>query len=485
MVFIDPVIQRTKVYVHLLDSYIDYIPDHSPSRGAIVLNGLEVFTCIMPSQPSTKIALSLESVNVFLVDDRIELNKPSQSFMKTTSIGSKNYLEAIGFLSVLKLQNMYMNIKINSDHPKVNIELSSIDIHLSTCADSFQTLINLVTYAMDQKKTDDFQEQSQIPAYIVQTSPDMFASVDENSFNKAKPPILLAQKDISRFNYVEEYFKKDNDPSHHGNIPPEKPFRKHKIQTQDGIIHVLLEDIDQFKIVDDFYQADKKNVEKNESTHVKALYMVRVNNLNFWWKLYDGYDWDYLRADMASIHHTSKRQQRTNEHTQSGFGDEIADYSDKQQYKTKHTSRDPSMEITLNSLSIDWKLLPDHDPTSMYLDLRIQDLEILDHIKTSKWNKFLGYMRSSNVPRENNASMVNLALVGLRPLLDYPEDQEHRLKIEILPIRLFIDQDALYFLIKYFTFDPHYLRSTVMISPSDVKKEKKERKKKRPIFFRK
>ncbi|KAI8885102.1 hypothetical protein K501DRAFT_246445 [Backusella circina FSU 941] len=481
IVFIDPVVQRTKVYVRLLDSYINYIPDHSSSRGALVLDGLEVLTCIMPNQPSTDITLSLGSANIYLIDDKTELTNLGQNFTKTPSIGSREYLEAIGFLSVLKLQNIHTNIKINLGYPKFDIVLSSMDIHLGTCADSFQTLINLITYIANEKKADDSQEQSQIPPYVIQSIPDIFASVDENSFNRAILPSILPPKGITSFNYVEEYFKKDSDPSHYANIPPEKPFRKHNIRKHDDIIHVLSEDIDQFQIVDNFYQTDKDNVKTDESIDTKALYIVQVKNIHFWWKLYDGYDWDYLRADMASIHHTNKRQQRTNEHAQSGFGDKIPGYSDRQQASTsKHTSRDPSMEIALRSLSIDLKLLPSNDPTSIYLDLRIKDVEIFDHIKTSKWNKFLGYMRSSKVPRENDACMVNVELIGVRPLPDHPDDQEHRLKVELLPIRLFIDQDALYFLIKYFTFDPHYLRSTIG-SSSSIKPESEREK--RAIFF--
>ncbi|KAL0581534.1 autophagy-related protein 2 [Marasmius crinis-equi] len=86
----------------------------------------------------------------------------------------------------------------------------------------------------------------------------------------------------------------------------------------------------------------------------------------------------------------------------------------------------------------------------------VENLEILDHIKTSTWKKFLTALRSDsrgNI-RETGSSMVRAELRTLRPVVDDPSE-ESRLRLKILPLRLHVDQDALDFLKKFFAFkDP-------------------------------
>ncbi|KAF9265490.1 hypothetical protein L218DRAFT_860278 [Marasmius fiardii PR-910] len=94
----------------------------------------------------------------------------------------------------------------------------------------------------------------------------------------------------------------------------------------------------------------------------------------------------------------------------------------------------------------------------------IENLEILDHIKTSTWKKFLTALRSDsrgNI-RETGSSMVRFELRTLKPVPEDPSE-ENRLRLKILPLRLHVDQDALDFLKKFFGFkDPRYVSA-----PSD------------------
>ncbi|KAG8881224.1 autophagy- protein 2 [Tulasnella sp. 331] len=83
----------------------------------------------------------------------------------------------------------------------------------------------------------------------------------------------------------------------------------------------------------------------------------------------------------------------------------------------------------------------------------IRDLEILDHIKTSTWKKFLSEMKSDskgNV-RETGSNMARIELRMVRPSKTL-DNEEARLKIKVLPIRLHVDQDALDFLKAFGSF---------------------------------
>ncbi|PFH54295.1 hypothetical protein AMATHDRAFT_38236 [Amanita thiersii Skay4041] len=120
-------------------------------------------------------------------------------------------------------------------------------------------------------------------------------------------------------------------------------------------------------------------------------------------------------------------------------------------------SRGPSMEFLLQSL----KAEVDHYRPPNALVSRtfctVKDVEILDHIKTSTWKKFLTSLQydSHGNTRETDSSMVRVELRNVRPVPGHPSE-EVRLRAKILPLRLYVDQDAVDFLKKFFSFkDPH------------------------------
>ncbi|KAH8117286.1 hypothetical protein DFH11DRAFT_1574221 [Phellopilus nigrolimitatus] len=121
--------------------------------------------------------------------------------------------------------------------------------------------------------------------------------------------------------------------------------------------------------------------------------------------------------------------------------------------KKLNRSKGPSIEFSLRGLTVDFdQYLPGANLASRLL-FTIEDLEILDHIKTSTWSKFLTEMRSDtrgNV-RETGSNMVRVELQMLLPYHGHL-DQEARLKAKLLPLRLHVDQDALDFLKKFFSF---------------------------------
>lgn len=114
----------------------------------------------------------------------------------------------------------------------------------------------------------------------------------------------------------------------------------------------------------------------------------------------------------------------------------------------------PSMELLVSQLRIDFSsLLPEHEET-FRLVVAANDIEILDHVPTSTWRKFLAPMKSSTgqLPRESQSEMLRIELTQIRPFPTSPS-REYRLKFSLLPIRLFVDQDALNFLIDFFLGD--------------------------------
>lgn len=80
----------------------------------------------------------------------------------------------------------------------------------------------------------------------------------------------------------------------------------------------------------------------------------------------------------------------------------------------------------------------------------METFAVTDNVETSTWNRFLTYM-SSVGERESGSNMLELTLKNVRPdlKLSYTEAVVHA---SVLPLRLYIDQDTLDFLIRFFDF---------------------------------
>ncbi|EKD04067.1 hypothetical protein A1Q2_01542 [Trichosporon asahii var. asahii CBS 8904] len=95
-------------------------------------------------------------------------------------------------------------------------------------------------------------------------------------------------------------------------------------------------------------------------------------------------------------------------------------------------SKRPQIEFSLRGLRADVDMYGKDDATSSRLHLTAQSFDILDHIKTSTWKKFLTEMKSDsrgNV-RETDADMVRVEVITVRPHLPSP-DEEIRVSISV------------------------------------------------------
>lgn len=80
----------------------------------------------------------------------------------------------------------------------------------------------------------------------------------------------------------------------------------------------------------------------------------------------------------------------------------------------------------------------------------VQDLEIRDRLATSQMNKFLYLYCSKEMPRKAHSNMLTVKALHVCPESGR-SPQECCLRVSLMPLRLNIDQDALFFLKDFFT----------------------------------
>jgi autophagy-related protein 2 len=207
---------------------------------------------------------------------------------------------------------------------------------------------------------------------------------------------------------------------------------------------------------------------------------VRVRDVHFIWNLFDGYDWQRTRdtiskavkdVEMKAAERRAKATSRLSpedEEEESVIGDflfnsiyigipankdprelsrainhDIDDLaSETGSYITSTTvtgvsghhqnrpssvrgkrlrlsrSKHHKMTFELKGVSADFVVFPpDSSETQSTIDVRVNDLEIFDHIPTSTWKKFATYMNDAG-ERESGTSMVHLEILNVKPVAE-------------------------------------------------------------------
>jgi autophagy-related protein 2 len=123
------------------------------------------------------------------------------------------------------------------------------------------------------------------------------------------------------------------------------------------------------------------------------------------------------------------------------------------------------MTFELRGVSADVVVFPPGSgETQSSIDVRVRDLDIFDHLRSSTWRKFATYLHDAG-ERESGTNMVHLEILNVKPVPDLAAS-EMILKATVLPLRLHVDQDALDFLTRFFEFKDD--AAPIHTAPSEV-----------------
>lgn len=132
--------------------------------------------------------------------------------------------------------------------------------------------------------------------------------------------------------------------------------------------------------------------------------------------------------------------------------------------RTKQERSTQSMiDLVFKGIKVEYDSLVSAAPLESSLGVTIRTVQILDNIKTSTWHAFLTEMKVKGAQRRDDASMVKVQLLTVRPqwhprsrrslaAQGASDRKELRVRAKVSPLRLHVDQDALDFFKKFFAF---------------------------------
>ncbi|WOL12704.1 autophagy-related protein [Canna indica] len=114
--------------------------------------------------------------------------------------------------------------------------------------------------------------------------------------------------------------------------------------------------------------------------------------------------------------------------------------------------RSTSLELSLRGLFLQYEIYPEGETNLSKLSVSVQDFHLYDQSRDAPWKMVLGNYHTKVYPRESCAKALKLNLEAVRPNPLVPLE-DYRLHLELLPLRLHLDQTQLNFLTSFFGKD--------------------------------
>ena len=81
----------------------------------------------------------------------------------------------------------------------------------------------------------------------------------------------------------------------------------------------------------------------------------------------------------------------------------------------------------------------------------MKSFEVRDRLLSSDINKLVHLYSNKLRPRQSNANMFCLKVVNLRADLEAIQAEESIVNVSLLPLRINVDQDTLFFVVEFFS----------------------------------
>uniref|UniRef100_A0A3Q2YJF4 Autophagy related 2B n=1 Tax=Hippocampus comes TaxID=109280 RepID=A0A3Q2YJF4_HIPCM len=463
------------LHLHLWNCSLDYRPFYLPLRSLLVVETFSISSNVSLDHSSSTLRIILDEAALFLSD---KCNVVSVNL-------ARDYVQVLD-MGTLELR--ITAVKPDTE-PRFELRCSSDVIHIRTCADSCAALMNLIQYIASYGDLLPPAEP-EFPGRPVAQTP-LLAETEQRILQDLMSE-AMEETDGQHNDCASEERNRDHEPprsdlflfpDESGNsvqdASPTYPMLHSPLitpvpclaqETDDFCILETpgsrAEDVDQEPVVKLFtsepvqikYDHFSQPLDGSDSSRGALNFPIPevrylIKEISIVWHLYGGKDFGRVMftpsparsrgtTPHSSPSQTPVRQARVSGRTGGGKG----------------RNPDVLMEIQLSKVRFQHEVYPPdqeasgspaEQPVSRQVFV-VQDLEIRDRLASSQMNKFLYLYSSKEMPRKAHSNMLTVKALHMCPESGQAP-QECCLRVSLMPLRLNIDQDALFFLKDFFT----------------------------------
>ncbi|KAJ3261179.1 autophagy- protein 2 [Boothiomyces macroporosus] len=410
-------ITTTAVFTHLfLHLPFDYkTAEQKESKGIESANQFDSFNDLMVIFSDVQIAhiAEIEPVAIYRIDFfKVTSNIISESPTNGVYLRLFNLqvlLGELGLVQIISLDNIKSYIRTNKSGalPEFECEISYNQLNLDFCSDSLNYFLEYCKALGPQSGTEELEKSTTTTTITKPDVIDTFESIDDSAFNvKQKNADTMQEDDDVDWNFEE--------------IPETDEF--------EGIVTdqiKIFKERKNFKLIPNFIQHMVNIEQVTESEPPQNKLTISEGNLTC--RLYAGSHWQHIPHSISPS----------------------SDYDAMNSESGAVGRTDYQVEMHFLKIFLNIELFPSTSQSTKHVQLRIGDIEVIDNLKTSQWKKFLTYQAplSGELPRETGSDMIVFDWNGYQT----DGNEEYRVKVKILPIQMYIDQDTLIFMENFFT----------------------------------
>ncbi|KAK9409459.1 autophagy-related protein 2 B like [Crotalus adamanteus] len=494
----NPPASITTFHVHLWSCALNYKPLFLPTRCLLTVETFSISSSMALDKSSSTLRIILDEAALHLSDKNNATVNLQKDYVQVMDMG----------LLELTIRTVKPQSGEERSNPYFELHCSSDVIHIRTCSDSCAALMNLIQYiasygdlnppakmectsgvtkqnvkadvsswppsqgpvlaeadqqilrdlmsdAMEEIETQQLispsnlqangsmDEKSQTPA---PTCSDLFLFPDESGNLSQEPSPAYATFTPNMINEVIGDAPSENDDFCILFAPKAVISDKE----EEPVVKTMVEDAIIIKENHFSLPVKKAHTSKTPLHFPVPLMRYVVKEISLIWHLYGGKDFGNITPTSPAKSYISP--QSSPSHTPTRHGRSTA-------CGGKGRNPDFLIEIQLSKVKFQHEVYPSGEqecelsileqPVSRQIFM-VQDLEIRDRLATSQMNKFLYLYCSKEMPRKAHSNMLTVKALHVRPESGR-SPQECCLRVSLMPLRLNIDQDALFFLKDFFT----------------------------------
>ncbi|KAH1007770.1 hypothetical protein HUJ04_004965 [Dendroctonus ponderosae] len=489
----------TELHLHIWDSIIDYRPLYLPLRSAIGIGSFSISSHLSAVANTSTLTMMFEDCGFFLSDK----HPPKDGVCSTVKVDLER-----DYVNVIEIALFEISIKTTDKqsgiNPHIDLRTSITNLSVRTCSDSGRALFQLLTYYIndgdfpvdpqladsinsnvnsnmeeelirlkEQENSLSKSQEEQISEMLKEAMEDDTVSKTPNAYPQTGAQLFYfpdekeGQRDVPSFKnpvvvtdlgVIERWDVGGNRLSFSDDDFDFVYLQDDSIPPKDGVPEItwLSQNV---QILEDYFAKPdgKRDVLAPPKSFPTPVAKYTLCDMSITWKMYGGHDFKTKDDPKREVRFTEVQL-----HDKVSFSHAhraTVTLSPAQNERTKGLSwiqrgganRNHSvlMELQLNKVRFSHEVYPDSVQQVSRQVLCITDIEIKDQLASSQINKFLYQYSSHSHPKQSNSHMVLIKTLHSRPDRKIKR-QECDIKISLLPIRLNIDQDSLFFLINFF-----------------------------------